>query len=357
MKPIDSTYFISDVAKTIGIILVVFGHSLRGLILAGIVEDTGFWGEVDKGIYLFHMPLFFFLTGLFLTKNVRADGFTQTVKKNFVNLICPMIIWSYIQFSMQYLAAANTNYPISLTDVIFAPFPPKSQFWFLCVMYLGICCFAPLLLTKRWRLHGLIILFAFVCSTFVIPTLMLNEWMAADEYNNLLGNFYIHIPYLILGFVLTQENLLKLKMPWIFSCALFILCLFVYLQFNPSLLFFSFILSIGCVLAVYKLSESLSSYLMKHKDLLTVVVFVGMNSLLIYLSHLIFTGGVRIGLNMIGITSLQTHLIVAVTIGIICPLCAVPVGIYLGKRFPIVARMTFPARITRRQFFQEGLKS
>lgn len=52
-----------DYAKAIGIVLVVYGHVVRGLLNAGILQDAEFHGLVDSVIYSFHMPLFFFLSG------------------------------------------------------------------------------------------------------------------------------------------------------------------------------------------------------------------------------------------------------------------------------------------------------
>lgn len=55
-----------DYAKGIGIILVVFGHVNRGLYSAGIQLSGSSYLLTDSIIYSFHMPLFFFLSGLFL---------------------------------------------------------------------------------------------------------------------------------------------------------------------------------------------------------------------------------------------------------------------------------------------------
>jgi acyltransferase len=44
------------IAKALGIILVVIGHS---------TYNAGYQDEVKKFIYMFHMPLFFILSGYF----------------------------------------------------------------------------------------------------------------------------------------------------------------------------------------------------------------------------------------------------------------------------------------------------
>ncbi|WP_043367549.1 acyltransferase family protein, partial [Cupriavidus sp. WS] len=54
-----------DNAKGIGIILVVYGHVARGLHSAGIWSDATSFSFLDSAVYSFHMPLFFFLSGLY----------------------------------------------------------------------------------------------------------------------------------------------------------------------------------------------------------------------------------------------------------------------------------------------------
>jgi len=54
-----------EYAKAIGIVLVVYGHSARGAQAAGLFANEHLFAVVDSIIYSFHMPLFFFLSGLF----------------------------------------------------------------------------------------------------------------------------------------------------------------------------------------------------------------------------------------------------------------------------------------------------
>lgn len=71
-----------DVAKGIGIILVVFAH----------VNYTPFLLEY---IYSFHMPLFFVLAGLVFDKE-RYLSFADFLKRRVKNLICPYILFALL---------------------------------------------------------------------------------------------------------------------------------------------------------------------------------------------------------------------------------------------------------------------
>ena len=54
-----------DAIKGAAIILVVFGHVWLGLGSAGLIGDAQLFRTVEEAIYLFHMPVFFFVSGLF----------------------------------------------------------------------------------------------------------------------------------------------------------------------------------------------------------------------------------------------------------------------------------------------------
>lgn len=62
-----------DYAKGIGIILVVFGHANRGLYSSGIYISPEIYHYLDNIIYSFHMPLFFFLSGLFFVSSIKTS--------------------------------------------------------------------------------------------------------------------------------------------------------------------------------------------------------------------------------------------------------------------------------------------
>lgn len=75
-----------DVAKGIGIILVILAHVLKG--------KNIFVLEV---IYYFHMPLFFFISGL-LSYYDKSNNFKEFLLKKFKSIIIPYIVFSIISF-------------------------------------------------------------------------------------------------------------------------------------------------------------------------------------------------------------------------------------------------------------------
>ncbi len=63
-----------DYAKAIGIILVVYGHVARGIFNSGIVVPVHAYEVLDSIVYSFHMPLFFFLSGLHAIDSLKRRG-------------------------------------------------------------------------------------------------------------------------------------------------------------------------------------------------------------------------------------------------------------------------------------------
>ncbi|AOZ68812.1 hypothetical protein LPB142_05335 [Rhodobacter xanthinilyticus] len=88
-----------DIARGLGIVLVVFGHALRGLVSAGFVDDSGWSVPVDYLIYTFHMPLFFVISGLLFSPSVQGQRapLGAFVTKILVLLAWPYLLWSLLQ--------------------------------------------------------------------------------------------------------------------------------------------------------------------------------------------------------------------------------------------------------------------
>ena len=92
-----------DVARGIGILLVVVGHTLRGLVSARIVDSSSTTQFVDRLIYSFHMPLFFVLAALFVNRQAKSPRAILTAKVR--TLVYPYFVWSILSVLLQHAAA------------------------------------------------------------------------------------------------------------------------------------------------------------------------------------------------------------------------------------------------------------
>ena len=77
-----------DIAKFIGIFLVVFGHVMQTFNLGTI----SFFKHLWQFIYLFHMPLFFIITGYLYKSKSKSDNY----KKILWGLLIPYLIYQFV---------------------------------------------------------------------------------------------------------------------------------------------------------------------------------------------------------------------------------------------------------------------
>jgi fucose 4-O-acetylase-like acetyltransferase len=125
-----------DSARGLGIILVVIGHALGGLIDSKLGANQDVFRQLFFAIYTFHMPLFFLLSGLMVTKRLEK-GQGIFLRGLIPSIIWPYFLWSVIQFSIIYALGSLVNRPAeSYWPVILSlPWSTVSQFWFLYALF------------------------------------------------------------------------------------------------------------------------------------------------------------------------------------------------------------------------------
>src|SRR5690554_6514824 len=104
-----------DYAKAIGIILVVYGHVARGVFNAGLPMDEELFVLVDSIIYSFHMPLFFFLSGLFFYDSLMKRGTGGLIVNKVDTIVYPFIVWSLLQGFFEVALSNYTNGQVTVT--------------------------------------------------------------------------------------------------------------------------------------------------------------------------------------------------------------------------------------------------
>lgn len=123
-----------DCAKAIGIILVVYGHALRDLVDARLIDNTSGLQASDYVIYTFHMPLFFFLSGLTAGRSV-AKGAVPFLKGKLRTIVYPYFLWSLLLGGTMVTLTAVTNHDKSVSRLLEILWNPISPFWFLYALF------------------------------------------------------------------------------------------------------------------------------------------------------------------------------------------------------------------------------
>lgn len=134
----NKKYFASiDVARSIGIFLVVLGHAFPDASLHSGIQNN-VWRVVFNIIYSFHMPLFIFLSGFVSEKYSTdvQDCCDRTLKK-FKRLMVPYFCWGILYIPFRIILAQYASAEFSITRIwrIFIGENPYSGLWFLYALF------------------------------------------------------------------------------------------------------------------------------------------------------------------------------------------------------------------------------
>ena len=136
-----------DIARGIGIFLVVLGHSFPDAQFNG----SSFYAYIYRFIYSFHMPLFFVISGFFAHKIYEINSlksYGTFIYGKFKRLMVPYISVSLIAVPIKLYMNNYAARPINLNDliinIIFYPLDiPIQYFWFIYTLFF-IFVVAPL---------------------------------------------------------------------------------------------------------------------------------------------------------------------------------------------------------------------
>ncbi|MBL4799494.1 MAG: acyltransferase family protein [Oleispira sp.] len=315
-----------DYAKAIGILLVVYGHVARGLVSAGIMPDSIVYRYVDSVIYTFHMPLFFFLSGLFLISSFQSKGFGRVFGSKIDTIVYPYIIWSLLQGGVEVVLSSYTNASVTVYDVVSLLSSPRAQFWFLYALFLVFSI--SLFVLKFVGVKALY--FSFILSV------VFYLWSPKLDFN--MNFISANLVFFLAGAVFQQTKLILFNASFVVGVVSILAIAGQYLFHKAGYTYenkglFLLGLSVLSLLAIVSLSEWLSRYN------LSFVAYVGASSMAIYLMHILAGSGARVIVSkVLGVDLLSLHLLLGTLLGMILPLLALKVI----KYFKIPHLFSFP---------------
>ena len=133
-----------DHARGIAIILVVYGHCIRGLLAAGLVDGSAHL-TIDYLIYGFHMPLFFFISGVLGVRTALQGGWPFWRRLRMI--AWPYVLWMSFELALLSALGNMTNMGAFSFGVNTYLYEPVSPFWFL---YAVLCCVVFVHILVRW---------------------------------------------------------------------------------------------------------------------------------------------------------------------------------------------------------------
>ena len=127
-----------DIAKGIGILLVVMGHSIPDASTFQAISNSSF-ALLHKIIYSFHMPLFFFLSGFLAKPLLDSAQKVKSLTKKFYRLIVPYFFVGlcYLPLKLIFSQFANKAYDFGEFWKIFIGINPYGELWFLYALFIS----------------------------------------------------------------------------------------------------------------------------------------------------------------------------------------------------------------------------
>jgi fucose 4-O-acetylase-like acetyltransferase len=306
-----------DIAKGVGILLVVLGHAGRGIAEAGVSDPGGFLSTMDRMIYSFHMPLFFILSGVLfgMRPPVAVD---MNLAKRLWWLLFPLVVWTYVFLFFRALAGASANVNSGWDGILVWPIPPYGHFWFLWALLVLTAVFSVFsaltdLFVAKIRFFGLAALGALILSFVTLPE-PLQPYLQAS--------FFYGAAFAV-GCVIGASPFVRSVPSWTYAaggCVGFIGLLFALTVFDGSPLprhIDGVLVSLFLIVLIMTVSARFS-----HLRVFQALAFCGKISLAIYVMHTIFSAALRIGLFAVGVDDLFVQLALVTGIGVLGPLVA-----------------------------------
>lgn len=273
-----------DYLKGIAIVLVVYRHVLIGIERNGM-EVPAALVNANMIFFSFRMPLFFILSGLFISASFARRPLEKLLYNKFENILYPYLIWAAIQITLQIILGGSTNSNRGWIDYLYIFYQPRAldQFWYLPALFNTTLVF---LLLKKYcsfprAAHLLLGVVLYFIGPYFDKVSMLSDWM----------EFYL---FFALGDALsalffhkrTQEQFRK---PWL---ALLLLPFFIgaqvyYLSGDIGKTEFLVISLVGCFF-MFALAFRLEQW-----NILRFFRVLGYHSLQIYVMHVICSAFIR----------------------------------------------------------------
>ncbi len=300
-----------DHAKGIGIMLVVYGHMARGLMRSGLPMNKALFSTIDTVIYSFHMPLFFFLAGLFVFQSLQKRGGMVFLGNKFDTVYYPYILWSLLQGAVELFLSSYTNFHIKWEPLLIF-WAPLAQFWFLYFL-MGMFTLSAIIYEVS-KTEGKFV--------FVLLSVGTIAWFIPDPasgYELRTANLIYFALGTLAGMDLQWRKSIEHPIWLITASILFLMSECILCSTKELESFWRIPVSFAAACTGIFLGLGIARF--TRGGLRNIIVRLGKASLFIYVSHIIIGSGIRIILlKVFKVEDVFLHLCVATFIGLMGPL-------------------------------------
>lgn len=320
-----------DSDKGISILLVGFGHCLLVMQNHGLnLSSYPLINYTSVFLYGFRMPLFFIISGIFISGGLKRKGLNGYVSYRTDTVLYPLLVWGFIEVSFQLLAGRFTNNTVSEMNYINLLIDARKtgHFWYLnALFFIGIiyAFFKAYLKIKPWQQLMLGAVLYAISSYIHINNLYAGSLTDICEYY-----LFFAIGDVITNLVLNEKNFNRFASFKIFFplLALFLILQYRFAYYNlhggaeginyvEHKMPFFFLLEalVGCAISMS------FSFLLQKYNALRFLRIIGFHSLYIYCMQIIVMTIARVVLvNVLKITYVPVLIVCIWSAGIFIPI-------------------------------------
>ena len=301
-----------DYARGIAIILVAYRHVYEGAKQSGIhVEKYQMLEYANIFFYSFRMPLFFIVSGVFISLSVQKSGIAKYIGTRARTILYPYFLWGALQLLLQMVFAKYANGqpdPSSFLHMFYLP-RELAQFWYLYALFSVSMLYllAKFILKIPVWLNLMIGLAMFYLSALLYQEALPKSFIVDALHHSFLFDLLHYYVFFVIG-DMAGKFLLSQSFKNIASQGKYVLVLFVfflgvqtyfllenlnnaaakymYVEFYQPFIFI-FISLIGCTFMIF-----LTCWMDKKATMKWLTV-LGRYSLYIYVAHVIVFATVR----------------------------------------------------------------
>lgn len=333
-----------DYARGVAIILVLYRHVFEGIKSSGIdVSNFLYLEHFNIMFFSFRMPLFFIVSGIFLSASFAKRGFRKYVENKFKIILYPYFLWGCLQITLQIIFSKYVNGVRTPFDYLYLFYQPNEieQFWYLyalfnvSVLYVilkyiarlgmgyqvaigGVMYFAAAYFHRHGTNLGFL-LDIFHNYIFIVIGDLIHTWIRNTKRIRLFQSWKLFF-ILIIPFIISQGYFLYKNMQ-------FSGMKYRYVEyFEP--LYFLLIALTGCAFVIS------ACFLLQRYERPHWLKVLGRYSLYIYVSHVIVFAGLRTFFtHVLHITNVPILLITGIISGLLVPVILYRLSVALNMEW------------------------
>lgn len=221
----NSRIYWLDYAKVIGILLMIYGHG-------------GLCGDLRNYIYSFHMPMFFFISGMFY----KPLSLKDTIRKNWMGLLVPYLLLNMLCYIPQLLSLLWHG-ALTIDKVCYSWgavllglgyningfVPISTPCWFIYVLFIAKVLMAMVI--QKGRLGVVLLIGISLFATVVLQYMGIDLLIPLDSV-------FLAIPFICIGYLCKEKIIHYVQKDNLLTDSitlLFLLLWFVLVPFNGTI--------------------------------------------------------------------------------------------------------------------------